>query len=42
MKDDPETMRSGAYFKDPGNKQDLTGKEPREVICCLSDTGKFI
>ena len=42
MKDDPETMKGGAYFKDPGNKQNLTGEEPREIACCITDTGKFV
>lgn len=40
--EDREVMRSGAYFKDPGNMQPLTGKEPRVIECRLTEDGKFV
>lgn len=37
-----DCTKSGAYFKDPGTLQLLTGNEPREVECRLTDEGKFV
>ena len=39
---DTDFTKSGAYFKDPGTRQLLTGNEPREVECHISDEGKFV
>lgn len=40
--EDSSVMRSGAYFKDPGNMQPLTGKEPRVIECRITEDGKFV
>lgn len=42
MQKDSDCMKSGAYYKDPGTKELLTGREERAIQCCISDEGKFI
>ena len=42
MHKDSDCMKSGAYYKDPGTKELLTGREERAIQCCISDEGKFI
>ena len=39
---DNDFTKGGAYFKDPGTLQLLTGNEPREVECHLTGDGKFV
>lgn len=42
MQKDSDCIKSGAYYKDPGTKELLTGREERAIQCCISDEGKFI
>lgn len=42
MQKDTDCIKSGAYYKDPGTKELLTGHEERAVQCCISEAGKFI
>lgn len=42
MQKDSDCIKSGAYYKDPGTKELLTGHEERAVQCCISEAGKFI
>ena len=42
MQKDSDCIKSGAYYKDPGTKELLTGREERAVQCRISDEGKFI
>lgn len=42
MQKDLDCIKSGAYYKDPGTKELLTGHEERAIKCCISEAGKFI
>lgn len=42
MQKDSDCIKSGAYYKDPGTKELLTGHEERAIKCCISEAGKFI